>query len=195
MDGNSVVIMDGQKLCPLQAIQTQTIPTFEIGPSNEGSYRVAIFCPELKSSDIEMKVLAPGKHEVVEWNPKDRSLVQGPPMEMANAESAEIMWSASGSHYIVHTHTDVDATGQSYFGGSNVYVLATDGSFRVELNDISDDNNPLQDRASAADRTIQAVVWSPTREEFVLIQGFQPAVASLWVVDKGCRRVWTFPER
>ena len=35
MDGNSVVIMDGQKLVPLQAIQTQSIPTFEIGPLND----------------------------------------------------------------------------------------------------------------------------------------------------------------
>ena len=41
---------------------------------------------------------------------------------------------------------------------------------------------------SAADKTIQAVVWSPAREEFALIQGFQPATASLWTVDKGgCR--------
>merc|ERR1719409_1413280 len=103
------------------------------------------------------------------------------------------MWSASGSSYIVHTHTDVDETGQSYFGGSNVYVLSSDGSQQTELSETQD---PQEESGKAADRTIQAIVWSPTREEFVLIQGFQPAVASLWSVDStGVRRVWTFPER
>lgn len=193
MDGNSVVIMDGQKLTPLHSIQTQSIPTFEIGPTDDtGSYRVAVFCPELRSSDLEMKVLAPGKHEMVHWNAKDQSMVQGLSMEMVNAESAEIMWSANGKSYIVHTHQDVDTTGQSYFGASNVYILAADGSYHTELSEVQDDHATT----SAADKTIQAVVWSPAREEFVLIQGFQPATASLWSVENNtCRRVWTFPER
>lgn len=194
MDGNSVIIMDGQKLCPLQAIQTQSIPTFEMAPPDgSGNYRVAIFCPELRSSDLEMKVLAPGKHEMIYWNHKEMKMSTGVSMEMANAESAEIMWSASSDSYIVHTHTDVDETGQSYFGGSTVYLLSSDGSQQTELSELQD---PNEGTGGAADRTIQAIVWSPTRDEFVLIQGFQPAVASLWVMDKdGCRKVWTFPDR
>merc|ERR1719387_2583921 len=180
MDGTNAVIMDGKSLETLYNMPCQTLPCFEIAPvKTDDGYRVAIFSPELRSSDVEMKVLAPGKHEVFFWN-TGTQFTSVNKMDMANAESAEIMWSPSGKAYIVHTHQDVDETGQSYFGASTVYVLAANSGYHLELgSEQQSEEGSLP--VSAADRTIQAVVWSPTRDEFILVQGFQPAVASLWV--------------
>ena len=38
-------------------------------------------------------------------------------------------WSCSGAGVLVQTHTDVDATGTSYYGGTGLYLLHGRGSF------------------------------------------------------------------
>jgi len=196
MDGTNAVIMDGKSLETLYNMPCQTLPCFEIAPvKTDDGYRVAIFSPELRSSDVEMKVLAPGKHEVFLWSPATQ-FTSVEKRDMPNAEEAEIMWSPSGKAYIVHTHQQVDETGQSYFGASTVYVMAAKGGYSFQLGSEQESEDGMMPM-SAADRTIQAVVWSPTRDEFILVQGFQPAVASLWGFDEhsGCRKLWAFPDR
>lgn len=56
------------------------------------------------------------------------------------------------------THTDVDNTGKSYYGETNLYLVSLDGSFDglVEL----DKEGPIYD-----------FVWSPTSREFTVCYG------------------------
>ncbi|KAI8816782.1 eukaryotic translation initiation factor eIF2A-domain-containing protein [Fimicolochytrium jonesii] len=83
------------------------------------------------------------------------------------ADSVQFHWDKLGTNVIVFTHTDVDNTGQSYYGETQLYFLSTIGSFgcRVEL----DKPGPVHD-----------VAWSPNAKEFVVVYGSMPAKATLF---------------
>jgi translation initiation factor 2A len=63
------------------------------------------------------------------------------------------------------THTDVDNTGKSYYGETNLYLVSLDGSFDglVDL----DKEGPIGD-----------FVWSPTSREFTVCYGCKCSVDS-----------------
>ena len=68
---------------------------------------------------------------------------------------------------MVFTHTDVDATGKSYYGETSLYFLSITGNFdcRVELPQAG----PIHD-----------VAWSPNAKEFIVVYGSMPARATLF---------------
>jgi translation initiation factor 2A len=68
---------------------------------------------------------------------------------------------------LVFAHTDVDATGKSYYGETFLYYLSITGNFdcRVELNK----PGPIHD-----------VSWSPNAKEFIVVYGSMPAKATLF---------------
>ena len=72
-----------------------------------------------------------------------------------------------GTNVLVFTHTDVDATGKSYYGETSLYFLSITGNFdcRVELNQ----PGPIHD-----------VAWSPNSKEFIVVYGSMPARATLF---------------
>ena len=90
------------------------------------------------------------------------------------ADKIEIRWSTSGKYLLALTQTDIDKTGKSYYGETNLYFLAADGSSecRVDL----DKEGPIHDMA-----------WSPTRDEFVVIYGYMPSKVALF--DRNGRKV------
>lgn len=47
----------------------------------------------------------------------------------------QLKWNASGTNLIVLAQTEVDKTGKSYYGETNLYLLSADGEFdsRVQL--------------------------------------------------------------
>ena len=51
------------------------------------------------------------------------------------ADTVQYFWNAVGTNLLVFTHTDVDKTGQSYYGETNLYYLAVSGNFdcRIDL--------------------------------------------------------------
>ena len=65
------------------------------------------------------------------------------------------------------THTDVDATGQSYYGETSLYFLSITGNFdcRVDL----PQPGPIHD-----------VSWSPNSKEFIVVYGSMPARSTLF---------------
>ncbi|OMJ22743.1 Eukaryotic translation initiation factor 2A [Smittium culicis] len=82
-----------------------------------------------------------------------------------------------GTSLLALTHTDVDNTGKSYYGETNLYYMSIVGNFdcRVPLNK----EGPIHD-----------VVWNPIEKEFVVIYGFMPAKISLF--DNKANEIFCF---
>ncbi|GAA5855063.1 hypothetical protein JCM8547_002366 [Rhodosporidiobolus lusitaniae] len=78
------------------------------------------------------------------------------------ADKIQMKWNKSGSNLLFLTQTDVDKTGKSYYGETNLYLMNASGLFdcRVTL-----------DR----DGGIHDFSWSPNDREFAVTYGYMPA--------------------
>ncbi|WVQ93627.1 hypothetical protein IAU59_000703 [Kwoniella sp. CBS 9459] len=78
------------------------------------------------------------------------------------ADKLNVKWNNAGTMALFLAQSDVDATGKSYYGETNLYLVSLDGSFDglVEL----DKQGPIYD-----------FTWSPTSREFVVCYGYMPA--------------------
>lgn len=85
-------------------------------------------------------------------------------------QEADLKWSPTGTAVLAHCQTDIDDSGQSYYGGSKLVLLSRLETYKLDLTE-------------AKDSVVQAVEWCPARDEFALIQGFQPAKTTLWSWD------------
>ena len=80
---------------------------------------------------------------------------------------------------LAKTETTVDATGESYYGESGVYLLRADVDFDCNL--ITSKEGHFQD-----------IAWSPKGREFIAISGKMPALAAVYnlkgeaVFEFGC---------
>lgn len=83
------------------------------------------------------------------------------------ADTVQYNWNKLGTSVLIFAHTDVDTTGQSYYGETNLYYLSITGTFdcKVEL----DKKGPIHD-----------VAWSPNSKEFIVVYGTMPAKATLF---------------
>ncbi|KXN74545.1 eIF2A-domain-containing protein, partial [Conidiobolus coronatus NRRL 28638] len=83
------------------------------------------------------------------------------------ADRVSFMWNSIGTNLLVMTQTDIDRTGKSYYGETNLYFLTVAGNFdcRVDL----DKEGPVHD-----------VIWNPNSKEFAVIYGFMPARITLF---------------
>ncbi|WVR03690.1 hypothetical protein IAU60_000685 [Kwoniella sp. DSM 27419] len=83
------------------------------------------------------------------------------------ADKLTVKWNNSGTMALFLAQSDVDATGKSYYGETNLYLVSLDGSYDglVDL----DKDGPIYD-----------FTWSPTSREFVVCYGYMPARAQLF---------------
>ncbi|WVQ78662.1 hypothetical protein IAT38_000749 [Cryptococcus sp. DSM 104549] len=83
------------------------------------------------------------------------------------ADKLTVKWNNAGTMALFLTQSDVDATGKSYYGETNLYLVSLDGSFDglVEL----DKEGPIYD-----------FTWSPISREFVVCYGYMPARTQLY---------------
>ncbi|KAH9469149.1 hypothetical protein Pst134EA_009678 [Puccinia striiformis f. sp. tritici] len=86
-------------------------------------------------------------------------------------------WNRSGTSVLILTQTDVDKTGKSYYGETNLYMLSANGQFdcRVTL-----------DREGG----IHDFVWSPNDKEFTVSYGYMPAKTTIF--DLRCNVIHDF---
>jgi translation initiation factor 2A len=95
------------------------------------------------------------------------------------ADRVNFYWNTIGTNVLVFTHTDVDATGQSYYGETSLYYLSITGNFdcKVDL----PHPGPIHD-----------VAWSPNSKEFIVVYGSMPSKATLFdhranaIYELGC---------
>ncbi|KAF9428101.1 hypothetical protein BGZ94_003370 [Podila epigama] len=76
------------------------------------------------------------------------------------ADRVQMIWNQLGTNILVWTTTDVDKTGKSYYGETNLYYLAVAGNFDCRV--------PI-------DGLIHDVAWAPASKDFVVIHGQMPS--------------------
>lgn len=93
------------------------------------------------------------------------------------ADSVTFKWNSKGTAVLSLISTNIDTTGKSYYGESEVYFMDNLGVVekRVEL----PQEGPTYDAA-----------WSPSGMEFIIIYGFMPARATMF--DENCEPVFDF---
>jgi hypothetical protein len=52
------------------------------------------------------------------------------PRSHPNAHQVSLMWSPKGDALLIHTHTEVDRTGKSYYGETGLFFMTLEGKAR-----------------------------------------------------------------
>lgn len=87
-----------------------------------------------------------------------------------------------GTSLLVLASTDVDQSGKSYYGESNLYLLGIAGAYdsRIDLGN------------AGAESTVHGVEWSPNSREFGVVYGKMPAKTAIF--DARGNTVHSFPQ-
>jgi len=140
--------------------------------------RLAVFVPDIR--DDLQRVVGPGEvtiWDLVKTGSDGVEAQERAKMNVASGQVAELLWNSTGSALIAHCQTEVDESGQSYYGGSKLVLLSSDGTFQKDLTE-------SECTSINGGVAVQDVAWSPTRDEFILIHGFQPSQATLYTWDE-----------
>mmetsp|Transcript_937 Transcript_937/g.1630 ORF Transcript_937/g.1630 Transcript_937/m.1630 type:complete len:733 (+) Transcript_937:368-2566(+) len=171
-DGN-VLILDGAQLEEESSWKKldhdgRTVQNLEFAPlvaDASVKARLAVFVP-----DVRDNMQRPVKEaEVTIWDLSSATPVLECKQLVSSGQISDLKWNSHGTALLAHCQTEVDETGASYYGGSKLILVSHDGKYHKDLTeDVS---------------VVQAVSWSPTRNEFILINGYQPAKGTLWSWD------------
>jgi len=83
-----------------------------------------------------------------------------------------LLWNSEGTALLANASSDVDETGNSYFGSTYLYWLKPEGKAKAEV-------------CGAKDGQVQDVCWSPGANEFMLIVGMLPAAVNIYSGETG----------
>jgi len=168
---NEVHFFDGQKptLVPEHRLRIEGIAQCSIMPGSGPSYTVATFVAEKKGAPAQMRLWKHGDYG------EGRFLAS---KAFYKAAEVQLFWSPVGGSLLIHTHVDVDTTGNSYYGETKLFAMASDGKTQnVQLPKAG----PIHD-----------VKWSPLGGEFVCLFGTSPPQAALF--DSHCKLIHDFKE-
>jgi len=148
-------------------------------------------CKRLKLKGIAKFSLAPGEGpcRLITFVPVDKGapakcgLYREPNLERPlafksffKADKINFKWNAEGSACLIATATDLDTTGKSYYGETNLYYMGMrEGAAQVIL----DKTGPISD-----------FDWAPTGDKFCVVYGSMPAKAALF--NSKCDKVFDF---
>ena len=142
-------------------LRMEGMTSYEVGPGEKPS--VAVFCGEKKGAPASVRIyplssLIPAPEEA----PKPISQ-----KTFFKADKIQMKWNTAGTGLLFVTSTDVDKTGKSYYGETNLYMMSTRGDFdcRVGL----DKEGPVHD-----------FEWNPNGREFLVVYGYMPARSTLF---------------
>jgi len=178
-----IILYDGANLGEdhLMELAVQNVAGFEFAPmtASETCFaRLALFVADQR--DDLQRVVGPAEVSILELSVDENGIHSSPcaKMSVTCGQVADLLWNNMGSCLIAHCQTEVDETGQSYYGGSRLAFMSRAGEVKKDLTD-----------EECQGGCVQAVSWSPTRDEFILISGFQPAKATLYVWDEKAKKV------
>ena len=123
---------------------------------------VAAYIPEAKAQPAKLRIHA----LPTETGAVSESLPLGQ-KTMFRVSACKFMWASTGKAVLAWTTADVDASNQSYYGESALYLLAADGQTEVTV--------PLSKEGPVHD-----VEWSPKGNEFCVVYGFMPAKSTTY---------------
>ena len=141
---------------PTEKLRLKGVRLFSISPGPPPQ-RIACFAPGKKG--------APGRASMYRYGNFDNVIAS---KSFFRAEDCVFRWSPNGTTVLVETRASVDATGQSYMGESNLYLLSDRPSGSFEMKVPRTKEGPLH-----------AVAWSPAGKEFAVIAGKMPPNVTL----------------
>eukprot|EP00930_Biecheleria_cincta_P082717 TRINITY_DN72389_c0_g1_i1.p1 TRINITY_DN72389_c0_g1~~TRINITY_DN72389_c0_g1_i1.p1 ORF type:complete len:806 (+),score=220.77 TRINITY_DN72389_c0_g1_i1:92-2509(+) len=177
-------LLDGADLSEsLMELKIANIEDFAFAPLDpkDGFHaRLAVFVPD--SRDDLQRIVGPAEVTIIELTATQAGLHDRPSAKMSveSGQTAELMWNAAGTCLLAHCQTEVDDSGQSYYGGSRLVLMSWGGETKKDL---------TAEESSSNGSSVQAIQWSPVRDEFILIFGFQPAKASLYAWNEATKKV------
>ncbi|KAL7750274.1 hypothetical protein RI367_004447 [Sorochytrium milnesiophthora] len=147
---------DGQSMhTPVQRLKLDNVATISMSP---GAFpHLALFVPESRN----------GQPAIVRVFSIKTFQAPIASKTFFKADRVRFVWNQVGNGVLVLTSTEVDQSGQSYYGESNLYYLSTAGNYdcRVAL----DKDGPVHD-----------IAWSPNSKAFAVTYGFMPARTKLF---------------
>lgn len=131
----------------------------------------------LLSAFIGEKKGAPASVKIYPLNGLQESTAPLTQKTFYKADKIQMKWNSSGTSVLLLTQTEVDKTGKSYYGETNLYMLSANGQFdcRVTL-----------DREGG----IHDFVWSPNDKEFTVSYGYMPSKTTIF--DLRCNVIHDF---
>lgn len=111
-------------------LKLQDMRQIALSPSNLEQLKVAAFVPEKKGAPGSVKIYTfSGNSETNAYN-----LEAVATKSFFKAQECEMMWNPRGTSLLIKTHTDVDKSGKSYYGESNLFFLQADGRYDSSIN-------------------------------------------------------------
>lgn len=135
-------------------LKLEGISQFSISPGKAPA--VAVFIPERKGAPAIVRMYG---------LPNFKSALSN--KTFYKADKIQMYWNDLGTNLLVLTQTEVDKTGKSYYGETNLYYLAVAGNFDCRV--VLDKEGPIHD-----------VTWGPDSKEFVVVYGSMPSKATLF---------------
>lgn len=162
--------VDAGKQFPTSRIISEGLNEFSISPAAQ-DFKCAIFTKESNGRPGSIKIYPIKGSPVISDHVVQKTFFK--------ADRCQFRWSPNnGRNLLALTSTEVDKTGKSYYGESNLYFLASDGKFECRI-DLGKSSGPIHNFS-----------WSPLGTEFIVIHGFMPATTSLF--DLKCKQVYNF---
>eukprot|EP00933_Yihiella_yeosuensis_P078103 TRINITY_DN8920_c4_g1_i1.p1 TRINITY_DN8920_c4_g1~~TRINITY_DN8920_c4_g1_i1.p1 ORF type:complete len:626 (+),score=147.33 TRINITY_DN8920_c4_g1_i1:194-2071(+) len=148
-------------------INAPGIMAFEVAPraAGNGSVHCAICIAEAKG--------APARCQIFRL---DNPTAPTATKNFFKAQTVTMTWNHMGTALLCKASMEVDDTGKSYYGGSNLYFVRADGEEAFIV-------------APADGGALHDYQWSPTQDEFVLLHGQLPCPATLHEGRKGQKRM------
>ena len=142
---------------PTSKIRLPKVHLFSISPG-AAPQRICCFALGAKGQ--------PGRCSMYRMGEFDRVIAS---KSFFRAEECMFHWSPNGNTVLVETHSSVDATGQSYMGESNLYLLSDrpGGAFEMKV-------------PRTKDGPLHCVAWNPSGKEFAVIAGSIPPNVTLY---------------
>lgn len=136
-------------------LKIDNVASFQMSPGKNPT--IATFVPEKQGKPANVSV----------WNISTKITQPVSSKTFFKAERCSLKWNSLGTALLALASTDVDASNQSYYGETTLYLLGIAGSYdsRITL----DREGPIHD-----------ITWSPTAREFGVVYGYMPAQTSFF---------------
>jgi len=156
-----------------------SFPATVYGSTTSNKYLLCVFCPEYKGKPAKISLLRYPDRCGDADNPSSGPVLAS--KSCFQAEDCAIKWCPKGDAALILTHTTVDATGESYYGSSLLYLLLSETDKNSDGDAIS---VPLPSGKNANNQTAPVLdaAWMPNPTKpscFAVISGRMPAMASL----------------
>ncbi|KAL3928787.1 MAG: hypothetical protein SGPRY_002242 [Prymnesium sp.] len=168
-------------------LRIEGIAQCSLMPGSGPEYTVATFVAEKKGAPAQMRLwkhgdYGEGRHAHRHPTPSPcsaRKLCRFLASKaFYKAAEVQLLWAPVGGSLLIHTHTEVDTTGSSYYGATGLFAMAANGK--------------VQNVTLSKAGPIHDVKWSPLGDEFVCVFGSSPPIAALF--DKDCKMTHSFGE-